>query len=138
MNEPIIESFVIKVTARVVEDQDEVVMRTVQHIGGEMFCDITIDRHKVIEALTDYVEKCRGYRKQSEGEWISVDERLPDESGEYLAYTNRGNCSTLSYSARHKMFNAFDCLSKKFAKGYHIDVTHWMPIPEAPKMDGGK
>ena len=26
----------------------------------------------------------KGYRKQSEGEWISVDERLPDENDRFL------------------------------------------------------
>lgn len=100
---------------------------------NEDCCDMSCQVYKVGCLPYEFAEVLynAGYRKQSE--WISVDERLPDESGEYLAYTNRGNCSTLSYSARHKMFNAFDCLSKKFAKGYHIDVTHWMPIPEAPK-----
>lgn len=66
----------------------------------------------------------KGYRKQ---EWISVNERLPDREGKYLAYTTRGTVEM----AR--------CYT------YHVDdkpqfdywITHWMPLPEAPKMKGG-
>ena len=72
-----------------------------------------------------------GYRKQ---EWISVDERLPEESGVYVAYTDNGNSMTLDYSAKHKLFNSFDSYSRDVAEGFAIPVTHWMPLPEAPKM----
>ena len=75
-----------------------------------------------------------GYRKQ---EWISVEERLPEESGGYLTYRN-GAISSLTYSARHKLFNAQDSLSEKFSKMFSIEVSHWMPLPEAPKMKGGE
>ena len=75
-----------------------------------------------------------GYRKQ---EWISVDERLPEESGVYVAYTDNGNSITLDYSAKHKLFNSFDSYSRDVAEGFAIPVTHWMPLPEAPKMKGG-
>lgn len=75
-----------------------------------------------------------GYRKQ---EWISVDERLPEESGIYLVVSNLGNRLILDYSARHKLFNSFDSYSTEQAKGFAIAVTHWMPLPEAPKMKGG-
>lgn len=56
-----------------------------------------------------------GYRKQSE--WISVDERLPDE-----AYFGNG------------LFRWSD--NEEF-----VPVTHWMPLPQPPKMrkeDEGK
>lgn len=71
-----------------------------------------------------------GYRKQ---EWISVDERLPQESGRYLVYSNSGNRLVLDYSAKHKLFNSFDSYSTEQAKGFAMEVTHWMPLPEAPK-----
>lgn len=75
-----------------------------------------------------------GYRKQ---EWISVDERLPEESGKYLVVSNLGNILALYYSERHKLFNSFDSYSTEHAKVFAIAVTHWMPLPEAPKMKGG-
>ena len=74
-----------------------------------------------------------GYRKQ---EWISVAERLPEESGYYLTYHN-GVTSALEYSVRHKLFNAADDLPEAFSKEHSLTVSHWMPLPEAPKMKGG-
>lgn len=70
------------------------------------------------------------YRKQSK--WISVDERLPEKSGDYLTYHN-GVITALMYSKRHKLFNAEDSLDEKFSKANCIEVSHWMPLPEAPK-----
>ena len=75
-----------------------------------------------------------GYVKQSG--WISVDERLPEQSGEYLTY-HEGVFSTLEYSKRHKLFNAADDLPEAFSKKNSITVSHWMPLPEPPKMKGG-
>ena len=75
-----------------------------------------------------------GYRKQ---EWISVEERLPEESGAYLAHTALRNISVLDYSARHELFYSFDSYSTDMAESFAIGVTHWMPLPEPPKMKGG-
>lgn len=67
----------------------------------------------------DRIVREEGYRKQSE--WISVEDRLPDSDGKYLVYTGKGLIHTMYYYAT----NAF---------GFeHWDVTHWMPLPEAPK-----
>lgn len=66
------------------------------------------------------------------GEWISVKDRLPDSSGNYLTYRD-GYCYVLSYSTKHKLFNTFDEVDSEGAKRYHIAVTHWMPLPSAPK-----
>ena len=65
-----------------------------------------------------------GYRKP---EWISVDERFPDQDGKYLAYTRKGFTVLSYYYALEGAFG-FE----------HWDVTHCMPLPEAPKGDEGK
>lgn len=39
----------------------------------------------------DFYADKRIYRKQSEGEWISVDERLPDKEGKLKRNNNRSN-----------------------------------------------
>ena len=63
-----------------------------------------------------------GYRKQSE--WISVEERLPERVGTYLVYTYKGAIK----------FGDFRCYYDKNDKPqFDCDVTHWMPLPEAPK-----
>ena len=84
------------------------------------------------------------YRKQSEpiscnheegGEWISVEDRLPEENGRYLVcikvshqlFENLTTIAVLDYNKSHGFYL------------YSIaeSVTHWMPLPEAPKMKGG-
>ncbi len=68
-----------------------------------------------------------GYRKQSE--WISVDERLPERPGAYLTYTFRGY-TKISH------FEEWAIGEEPSFDDY--TVTHWMPLPEAPKMKGGE
>ena len=84
--------------------------------------------------LADYAEQLynAGYRKQSE--WISVEERLPEENGRYLvcvnvshlAFTNLTIIAVMEYGKKHGFYL------------YSEDepVTHWMPLPEPPKMKG--
>lgn len=67
-----------------------------------------------------------GYRKQSA--WISVEERLPDEDVRVLVYIKS-----------ERSYTKFDTDRLKHGKWvrWYSDVTHWMPLPEAPKMKGG-
>ena len=58
-------------------------------------------------------------------EWVSVKERLPTESKNYLVYTNYGTIMVLHFY--HK--------KKKWISGDEY-VTHWMPLPEPPKEEG--
>ena len=78
-----------------------------------------IEADKILDIL-------QGYRKQSE--WISVEERLPDREGTYLVYTYKGAIK----------FGDFRCYyAKNDNPQFDYYVTHWMPLPEAPKMKGG-
>lgn len=61
-------------------------------------------------------------------EWISVEERLPE-----------GHMQVLMWSARWKIAEAGSYYNKHFwvhseiGDGYIVDnITHWMPLPEAP------
>ena len=68
-----------------------------------------------------------GYRKQ---EWISVDKRLPDKEGTYLTYTDKDKVDL-------DIFCIYPSNGTKFWSGEtNGKVTHWMPLPEAPKMKG--
>lgn len=83
-----------------------------------------------------------GYRKQ---EWISVDDRLPEndygkhwkERQRYLVCTEPNG---LMYVAKYG-YKEHGWWSD--GGGYVLDeknyrkVTHWMPLPEPPKMKGG-
>ena len=76
-------------------------------------------------------------------EWIPVEERLPEKSGEYLVFMKYEDQTLLKgmgypylvcYSARHKSFNTFDCMDdKKAAELAFRKVTHWAERPEPPE-----
>ena len=62
-------------------------------------------------------------------EWISVKERLPEESGMYIVTANDGHAQRVSFvqwQKRNRMWNLTG------ARSYWI-VTHWQPIPQPPK-----
>lgn len=63
------------------------------------------------------------YRKQ---EWISIEDRLPERNGRYLTHCNIENQSLVCV--------LYYCKIGGFNEG---TVTHWMPLPEPPKMKGG-
>lgn len=81
--------------------------------------------------LEDYAEQLyeEGYRKQ---EWISVDERLPETNEEVLVYSSVGKIYTACYIRVDGIEFWFENID-----GFR-EITHWMPLPEAPKMKGEK
>lgn len=94
--------------------------------------DEEYEKRRVITAdFTAEKMSAKGYRKQSE--WISVDERLPELYTSVLVYCDA-------------MVSKFYCVSemiepygKRWSAVCGFRVTHWMPLPEAPrKEDEGK
>ena len=73
-----------------------------------------------------------GYRKQSEGEWISVEERLPESLQRVLAIDTEGDMFTSVYVSFATGRNAWSTSFRPLGS-----VTHWMPLPEPPDMKGG-
>lgn len=73
---------------------------------------------EVLKKLIAELKKELAEREAAPG-WISVEERLPEESGYYLAYDCRGNLFVCLYQAN----GLWDSSS----------VDYWMPIPEPPK-----
>ena len=74
-------------------------------------------------------------------EWISVDDRLPEESGIYITF----GCTAVPVRWFHNFckdmgkFGAwwnYDTDGNKHPRYRFIeaeDITHWMPLPEPPK-----
>ena len=62
-------------------------------------------------------------------EWISVDDRLPEEDGYYLC------CIKSSLFPDRVYIDILECDKGSFEEGhiYTDTVTHWMPLPEPPK-----
>lgn len=73
------------------------------------------------------------------GEWISVDERLPTDEQEVLVYYGfdygDGDLGRMYMSVL--TFFAYDPIPHFQHQAIGLKVTHWMPLPEAPKMKGG-
>jgi hypothetical protein len=83
-----------------------------------------------------------GYRKQ---EWISVDERLPEndygkhwkERRYYLVMTEPCGLMRVARFGYKDFPWWIDSHDTVLTSANYNKVTHWMPIPEAPKMKGG-
>lgn len=57
--------------------------------------------------------------------WISVSDRLPNDTEKVLVYTTTGNTTVARWSQRQE----------KFVASGHITVTHWMSLPEKPEEE---
>ena len=78
-------------------------------------------------------------------EWISVDERLPNETKDFLVVLNGEDIDIRLFNSRNEPYQTYQFMLDKFL---FIDnygdchttdrVTHWMPLPEPPKMEGGE
>lgn len=110
--------------------------------------DYTAKNHIMasVVILEDYAEQIYNadFRKQSE--WISVDERLPDAIDSYIVVVKQ------KYEWEAEWEYDTDVASFVFCDGYidgvwntyndwkegqECHITHWMPLPEPPKMKGG-
>jgi hypothetical protein len=64
--------------------------------------------------------------------WISVEDRLPEESGRYWCYVKDINELGTSYFQWNCCYHAKE---KRFTDSTLTDgenITHWMPLPPAP------
>ena len=62
-------------------------------------------------------------------EWISVNDRLPEEKVNCIVHYKHAYCDNDDYWAIGTCF--YD--GEKFQIGLAYKVTHWMPLPEPPK-----
>ena len=87
-----------------------------------------------MEQLTTDITYLKDYRKQSE--WISVEDRLPEESGEYLVFGR-------TFGNKKPQIWICECINIGSVMGWCNNAKNpiieaWMPLPEAPKMKGGE
>ena len=64
-------------------------------------------------------------------EWISVNDRLPEEKVDCIVHYNHAYCDNDDYWAIGICF--YD--GEKFQMNWSYKVTHWMPLPKPPKGD---
>ena len=84
------------------------------------------------ETVTDYLLDS-GVTVQ---EWISVDDRLPDQSGEVLVIVSGNPQKNITLNCAYELaeYDPYDgWIMEMWPEWEDAVVTHWMPLPEPPK-----
>lgn len=93
----------------------------IKDIGGNIWLPLLLDE---FQTMAEVIEKGM--------DWIPVEERLPGVSGNYICAVNDKHGSVWTIPAEWSLemktwFGAFGEIKNK--------VTHWTPLPEAPKEE---
>lgn len=103
-------------------------MKTIKEKIIEILCVQDLLEHKTYEQQADEI--------LSLTQWVSVKDRLPENNCYVLACKSNGLISQMSY---HAPFDSGKRIFQWWAFGYWLDqnsqVTHWMPLPELPKIN---
>lgn len=62
-------------------------------------------------------------------DWIKIEDKLPDETFDFILVFSDGAMSTIAYTAGNGFYEAYPIKTQ-------IDIsliTHWMPLPDSPK-----
>ena len=117
-----------------------------KQIIEEMAKDICVAEQKTNYSCTEKCKKqgicayCKvmaehlynaNHRKQSE--WISVEERLPETNMHVLLYVFFHNQWQIVKGWLSYCDKKFHIVNSDYPSLTDIPVTHWMPLPEAPK-----
>ena len=96
----------------------------------EIFDEEYEKRRMITPDFTAEKMTAKSYRKQ---EWISVDDRLPEDGETVLTINSESKMEVCFYRTERKgIFQQCGGLVLIF------NITHWMPLPEPPKMKGGE
>jgi len=68
-------------------------------------------------------------------EWISVNDRLPEQVSFVLCYPNTKIClfGKLGDFGKERMFTSYNIDMEYWDN--EASITHWMPLPEPPKTE---
>ena len=64
------------------------------------------------------------------GDWIDVNDEMPEEEEMYLCYFSDGTIETYCSCWNYEGAFIFDSVE---VLGEEVKVTHWQPLPEPPK-----
>ena len=84
-----------------------------------------------LEAAYGLAEKVKKLESQAP-KWISVEERLPETRGTYIAHIVHRYNKADSYS--RVCIEYFDTEDMWISLHDVYEVTHWMPLPELPEV----
>lgn len=111
--------------------QNEIREKLIEFLSGK-----SIDTAEDVEAVADYLiansVTFKDVPDTNVGEWISVEDRLPDRDGWYITQTNATGRSNGTLPQEFEIRNGFgrwryrDRIST-------WNTTHWQPMPQPPK-----
>lgn len=88
---------------------------------------------KKIERIRKLAEAHFPASQKNTYNWVRVEDRLPEKSGDYYTFGSNLGVYRMAYSAKHKMWNVQDYYPADKAMGLAIDgITHWCGTPTAP------
>ena len=87
-----------------------------------------LDRHNLIQMV-----KQGAVWADQHPHWIPVEERLPEERGHYLVYSQFGDVWLSEWMQDKK--GRWDWYVAPICVGIISKVTHWMPLPPAPRKE---
>lgn len=99
--------------------------KQIEELSDDIYtnCPVYLLTREEAKMIARFVIGEQGYSKQ---EWISVKERLPEEKQFVIVY------DTVTECVRFLLYNSgADIWTGNI-------ISHWMPLPEAPKMKGGE
>ena len=106
---------------------------------------IRAGRDRLKNAAIDLVQTARDYAANIPAvdavHWISVKERLPEQSCQVVAMTlffdgdkeQVSSIMNMAYSAKWKAFNTYDYPNEAEARKTEIHPAFWMPMPDVPE-----
>ena len=139
MYESPIELLFTDIHHQIVEQQDEQIYKAVLHFVPN------VNREELLRALKyDRNQYDKGYadgKADATPRWIPVTERLPDHKDWVLVWHTGYATAKKAFFKDEGWAEFFRLDGDRFGENWFIDghyenggvITHWMPLPEAPK-----
>ena len=118
--------YVLKMFGMPCHGEEKSVMQEAAEALETLQQELQDERHRHDRYVDFELAQAEELRKlKDQTRWIPVTERLPEESGEYLAYCGEFDGICVVYYEILKTKSKWRTNWKQ--------VTHWMPLPEPPK-----
>lgn len=88
----------------------------------------------IVKSLVDTIAELTKELEALKNQWISVEDRLPDEDGRYMCYVKKLERGDLDVYMRLLFLDGKWPWIENKDRDIYNKVTHWMPLPEPPEV----